>query len=92
MSIKENRNLPLNLFFLFLSSSSSFLYAPQLPSSSEVASFEKIVRMTLKNSENEVEISFKTVEKEDEEVDNIRVRFSFFSQNVLNLDSKIRIS
>ena len=47
--------------------------------------------MTLKNSENDVEISFKTVEKEDEEVDNIQVRF-FFSQNVLNPDSKIRIS
>ena len=47
--------------------------------------------MTLKNSENGVEISFKTVEKEDEEVDNIQIRF-FFSQNVLNPDSKIRIS
>ena len=50
------------------------------------------MRMTLKNSENDVEISFKTVEKEDEEVDNIQVRFFFFSQNVLNPDSKIRIS
>ena len=49
------------------------------------------MRMTLKNSENDVEISFKTVEKEDEEVDNIQVRF-FFSQNVLSPDSKIRIS
>ena len=49
------------------------------------------MRMTLKNSENDVEISFKTVEKEDKEVDNIQVRF-FFSQNVLNPDSKIRIS
>ena len=49
------------------------------------------MRMTLKNSENDVEISFKTVEKEDEEVDNIQVLF-FFSQNVLNPDSKIRIS
>ena len=56
-----------------------------------MASFEKIVRMTLKNSENDIEISFKTVEKEDEEVDNIQVRFFFFSQNVLNPDSKIRI-
>ena len=50
------------------------------------------MRMTLKNSENDVEISFKTVEKEEEEVDNIQVRFFFFSHNVLNLDSKIRIS
>ena len=59
-----------------------------------MASFEKIVRMGengVENSENGVEISFKTVEKEDEEVDNIQVRF-FFPQNVLNLDSKIRIS
>ena len=48
--------------------------------------------MALKNSENGVEISFKTVEKKDEEVDNIQVRFFFFSQNVLNPDSKIRIS
>ena len=30
-----------------------------------------------KNSENGVKISFKTVEKEDEEVDNIQVRFFF---------------
>ena len=49
--IEENINLPLNLFFLFLSSSSSSLCAPQLPSSSEVASFEKIMRI----GENEVE-------------------------------------
>ena len=35
------------------------------------------MRMTLKNSENDVEISFKTVEKEDEGVDNIQVRFFF---------------
>ena len=47
--------------------------------------------MALKNNENDIEISFKTVEKEDEEVDNIQVRF-FFSHNVLNQDSKIRIS
>ena len=47
--------------------------------------------MTLKNSENDVEISFKTMEKENEEVDNIQVRF-FFSHNVLNPNSKIRIS
>ena len=45
--------------------------------------------MTLKNSEEGVEISFKTVEKEDEEVE---VRFFFFLQNLLNPDSKIRIS
>ena len=51
------------------------------------------MRMTLKNSENDVEISFKTVKKEDEKVDNIQIRFFFFfSQNVLNPDSKIRIS
>ena len=50
------------------------------------------MRMTLTNSENDVEISFKTVEKEDEEVDNIQIRFFFFSQNVLNPNSKIRIS
>ena len=43
------------------------------------------MRMALKNSENDVEISFKTVEKEDEKVDNIQVRF-FFPQNVLNPD------
>ena len=49
--IEENINLPLNLFFLFLFSSSSSLCAPQLPSSSEVVSFEKIVRM----GENDVE-------------------------------------
>ena len=36
------------------------------------------MRMALKNSKNCVEISFKTVEKEDEEVDNIQVRFFFF--------------
>ena len=76
--IEENTNLPLNLFFLFLSSSSS-LCAPQLPSSSEVVSFEKIVRM----GENDVEISFKTVEKEDEEVDNIQVRFFFLRRMYL---------
>ena len=33
--------------------------------------------MSLKNSENDVEISFKTMEKEDEEVDNIQIRFFF---------------
>ena len=49
------------------------------------------MRMSLKNSENDVEISFKTVEKEDEEVDNIQIRY-FFSHNVLNPNSKIRIS
>ena len=49
------------------------------------------MKMTLKNNENSVEINFKAVENEDEEVDNINVRF-FFSQNVLNPDSKIRIS
>ena len=36
------------------------------------------MRMTLKNNENDVKISFKTVEKEDEEIDNIQVRFFFF--------------
>ena len=35
------------------------------------------MRMTLKNSENDVEISFKLVEKKDEEVDNIQVHFFF---------------
>ena len=45
--------------------------------------------MALKNSEEGVEISFKMAEKEDEEVE---VRFFFFLQNVLNPDSKIRIS
>ena len=46
--------------------------------------------MALKNSEEDIEISFKMVEKEDEEVE---VRFFFFFlQNVLNPDSKIRIS
>ena len=30
------------------------------------------MRMALKNNENDVEISFKTVEKEDEKVDNIQ--------------------
>ena len=49
------------------------------------------MRIALKNSENGVEISFKMVDKEDEEAGNIRVRF-FFLQNVLNPDSKIRIS
>ena len=39
--------------------------------------------MTLKNSENDIEISFKTMEKEDEEVDNIQVCF-FFLHNVFN--------
>ena len=33
--------------------------------------------MALKNSENNVEINFKTVDKEDEEVDNIQVHFFF---------------
>ena len=36
------------------------------------------MRITLKNSENSVEISFKTMEKEDEKVNNIQVRFFFF--------------
>ena len=35
------------------------------------------MRMALKNSENDVEISFKMIKKEDEEVDNIQVRFFF---------------
>ena len=39
------------------------------------------MKMALKNCENDVEISFKTVEKEDEEVDNIQVRF-FFSRRM----------
>ena len=60
-------------FFFFFSS----LCSPQLSYYSEVASFEKIVRMTLKNSENDVEIIFKTMEKEDEKVDNIQVHFFF---------------
>ena len=51
---------------------------------------KNIMRMALKNNEKDVEISFKTVEKEDEKVDNIQVRF-FFSHNVLNSDSKIQI-
>ena len=38
------------------------------------------MRMTLKNSENSVEISFKTVKKKDEEVDNIQNRFFFFAE------------
>ena len=38
------------------------------------------MRMTLKNSENDVEISFKTVKKEDKEVDNIQVHFFFFAE------------
>ena len=41
------------------------------------------MRMTLKNSENDVEISFKTVKKEDEEVDNIQVWFFFFRRMYL---------
>ena len=41
------------------------------------------MRMALKNSENGVEISFKTVEKEDEEVDNIHVGFFFFRKMYL---------
>ena len=49
------------------------------------------MKMTLKNSDNDVKISFKIVEKGDEEIDNIQIRF-FFSQNVLNPNSKIRIS
>ena len=36
--------------------------------------------MALKNSENGLEISFKTVEKEDEKVDNIQVHFFFFAE------------
>ena len=36
------------------------------------------MRMALKNSENGDEISFKTVDKEDEKDDNIQVRFFFF--------------
>ena len=35
------------------------------------------MKIALKNSENDVEISFKTVEKENEEVDNIQVFFFF---------------
>ena len=38
------------------------------------------MRMALKNSENGVEIIFKTMEKEDEEVDNIQVFFFFFAE------------
>ena len=45
--------------------------------------------MALNNSEEGVEISFKIVEKKDEEVE---VRFFFFLQNVINPDSKIQIS
>ena len=41
------------------------------------------MRMALKNSENDVEISFKTVEKEVEEVDSIQVRFFFFRRMYL---------
>ena len=41
------------------------------------------MRMTLKNSENDVEISFKTMEKEDEQVHNIQVRFFFFRRMYL---------
>ena len=44
------------------------------------------MRIALKNSENDIEISFKTMKNEDEEVDNIQVRFFFFSHNVLNPD------
>ena len=47
--------------------------------------------MTLKNREEDIEISFKMVEKEDEELE-VRFFFFFFLQNILNLDSKIRIS
>ena len=82
--IEKNTNLPLNLFFLLLlhlSAHPNSLLPPKW------LRLKKIVRM----SENGVEISFKTVEKEDEKVDNIQVRF-FFSHNVLNPDSKIRIS
>ena len=43
--------------------------------------------MTLKNSENVVEISFETAEKEEDEV---QVHF-FFPYNILNPESKIRI-
>ena len=81
--IQENTHLPLTLFFLFLSSSSSSLCTPTPSSSSEVApntekhsenglkwllTLKNIVRMALKNSEKGVEISFKTVEKEDEDI------------------------
>ena len=48
---------------------------------------KNIVIMAFINSEEGIEISFKTVEKEDEEVE---VRF--FLHNVLNPYSKIRIS
>ena len=41
------------------------------------------MRMSLKNSENDIEISFKTVEKEDEEVNNIQIRFFFFRRMYL---------
>ena len=45
--------------------------------------------MALKNSENGVEISFETVEKEEDEV---QVHFFFFfPYNILNPESKIRI-
>ena len=44
--------------------------------------------MALKNSENDVEISFETVEKEEDEV---QVLF-FFPYNILIPESKIRIS
>ena len=45
--------------------------------------------MTLKNSENGVEISFETEEKEEDEV---QVCFFFFPYNMLIPESKIRIS
>ena len=39
--------------------------------------------MTLKNSDNDVEISYKTMEKEDKKVDNIQVRLFFFCRMYL---------
>ena len=44
--------------------------------------------MALKNSENDVKISFETVEKEEDEV---QVHFFFVPYNILNPESKIRI-
>ena len=47
--------------------------------------------MALKNSEEGVEISFKMVDKEDEEIEVRFFFFFFFLQNILNPDSKIWI-
>ena len=83
ITIDENTNLPLNLLYtphlrlflphFFLSSAHPFLG----PKCVRIA---RIARMALKNIENGVEISFETVEKEEDEVQVCDIRYNVLSR------------